>query len=102
LERRADETCEFKRFGLAAQRLRPIAARFLDWFRICLRHGWIHEPSVKLNTREPRLRNGEDRRLSILRGRRWQGLDLASGPKAHARRLAPDPDTLKPRPSPKK
>src|SRR3954447_26242849 len=39
----------------------------------CLRRGWIYDPTVKLNTREPRLRNGDDRRLAMLRGSRWQG-----------------------------
>jgi hypothetical protein len=98
----ADETCKLKRFGLAAHRLRSAAARFLEWFRLCLRHGWIYDPTVKLNTREPRLRNGEDRRLALLRGRRWQGLDLPYGPKAFALRLAPDPKVPAPRPSPPK
>lgn len=98
----ADETCKLKRFGLGAQRLRAAAARFLEWFRICLRHGWIFDPGVKLNTREPRLRNGENRRLTLMRSRRWQGLDLPYGPKAYALGLAPDPGIPPPRPSPKK
>jgi hypothetical protein len=98
----ADETCKLKRFGLAAHRLRSAAARFLEWFRICLRHGYIANDSVKRNTRELRQRNGEDRRLAMLRGRRWQGLDLPYGPQAHALRLAVDPGIPPPRPSPKK
>jgi hypothetical protein len=80
----ADETGKIKRFGLNAHRLRSAAARFLEWFRVCLRHGWINDPTIKRNDREPRLRNGEDRRLTTLRSRRWQGLDIPYGPKALA------------------
>jgi hypothetical protein len=88
----ADETGKLKRFGLPAHRLRAAAARFLEWFRLCLRHGWINDPKVKRNTSEVRLRNGEKRRLTTLRARRWQGLDLPYGPKAHQLRLAPTAD----------
>lgn len=81
---------KLKRFGLGAHRLRSAVACFLEWFRLCLRHGWIPGYQGKRNTRETHLRNGEDRRLATLRYRRWQGLDLPYGKQAEQLRLAPD------------
>jgi hypothetical protein len=65
----ADEAGKLKRFGLAAHRVRAAAARFLEWFRICLRHGWFSS-YAKRNTREPLMRNANRRLIAVLKARR--------------------------------
>jgi hypothetical protein len=77
-------------FGLAAHRLRAAAARFLEWLRICLRHGWLGS-HARRNTREPLMRNANRRLIAVLKARRWQGLDLPYDKQAHTLGLAPDP-----------
>jgi hypothetical protein len=54
-----DKTMRLKRWSrsLAAQRLRAQAARFLEWFRLCLRHGWIAGHN-RIRDEEPFSRNG--------------------------------------------
>jgi hypothetical protein len=86
----ADETGKIKRFGLGAHRLRSAAARFLEWFRLCLRNGWIPGYEGKLNTAEVKIRNGAERLERTLLARRWQGLELPYGPQAYALKLALD------------
>ena len=40
------------RFGMAWQQLRANAAVFLDWFRLCLRHGWFASLRAASNRHE--------------------------------------------------
>lgn len=83
-------------------RLRSAAARFLEWFRICLRNGYLPGYKGKLNTAEPKIRNANERLRATRNARRWQGLDLPYGKNAFALGLAPTPDVPKFRPPLKK
>jgi hypothetical protein len=86
-----DESGKIKRFGLAAHRLRCAIARFVEWFRISLRHGWIGNHPKQNN--EPVLyRRGERQLYKVLKERRRQGINLPYGPKAHALGLRMTPD----------
>jgi hypothetical protein len=86
-----DETGKLKRFGLQAHRLRLAAARFIEWFRICLRHGWLGDHG-KRNTRKVLNARGDQRLRGQLLARRHRGLNLPYGPAAWAIGLAPTPD----------
>jgi hypothetical protein len=85
-----DETGKLKRFGLQAHRLRLAAARFIEWFRICLRHGWLGDHG-KQNSRHPLTARGDRRLRATLLSRRQRGLNLPYGPAAHALGLAATP-----------
>lgn len=98
----ADETGKLKRFGIGAHRLRSAAARFLEWFRICLRNGYLPGYKGKLNPAQPRMHNGNERLRTTRNVRRWQGLDLPYGKNAFALGLAVTPDVPKFRPPSKK
>jgi len=86
-----NEAGKLQRLGLGAQRLRAAAARFLEWFRICLRHGWIGD-YARRNDRDPISRRGDRRLKTMLRKRRDRGLNLPYGKAAHALGLAASPD----------
>ncbi len=58
-------------------------SRFVEWFRICLRHGWLGN-HTKINERPVRYRRGEKRLYRVLCERREQGINLPYGPAAHA------------------
>lgn len=90
----ADETGKIKRFGLGAHRLRSAAARFLEWFRVCLRNGWLPGYKGQLNDGQVMIRNGGERLERVHLARRWQGLDLPYGKKAFALGLALDDKVL--------
>jgi hypothetical protein len=60
----------------------PIA-RFVEWFRICLRHGWLGN-HPKQNNHEVLYRRGDWPLHKLLVERRRQGINLPYGPKAHA------------------
>jgi hypothetical protein len=87
----SDETGKLKRFGLAAHRLRIAAARFLEWFRICLRHGWLGK-HAKLNKSAVLTVRGDRRLRSQLLSRRQRGINLPYGSIAYLMGLAPSPD----------
>jgi hypothetical protein len=93
---------KIKRFGLAAHRLRSAVARFMEWFRICLRNGYLPGHQGKLNTAVPKIRSPRDRIRTTRNVRRWQGLDLPYGPQAFALGLAPDDKVPPWRPPPEK
>lgn len=78
-----DETGKLKRLGLGAHRLRAAISRFIEWFRICLRHGWLGN-HPKTNERPVRYRRGEHKLYRVLCERREQGINLPYGPAAHA------------------
>jgi hypothetical protein len=82
-----NETLKIKRFGAGAHRLRNAISRFVEWFRICLRHGWIGN-HPKQNTRDVLFRSGEKRLLKMLKERRAQGINLPYGSAAHKLGLA--------------
>lgn len=90
-----NETGKLKRFGLQVHRLRCAVARFLEWYRICLRHGWIGNHG-RINTREVRQRRGDRRLRSTLLTRRERGLNIPYGPPAWALGLVPDPSVPPP------
>jgi hypothetical protein len=90
-----DETGKLKRFGLQVHRLRCAVSRFLEWLRICLRHGWIGNHG-RINTRDARARRGDKRLRSMLLSRRERGLNLPYGPAAWAIGLALDPSVPPP------
>jgi hypothetical protein len=76
-----------KRFGIACQQLRANAILFLEWFRLCLRHGWMGSHK-KRNECKPTLRNAGKRLANVLKGRRSNALDLPYGKAAQAAGLA--------------
>lgn len=84
-----DESGKIKRFGLGAHRLRCAIARFVEWFRICLRHGWLGN-HPKQNHEPVLYRRGERNLYKVLLERRRQGINLPYGPKAHALGLRKD------------
>lgn len=67
-----------KRFGIDCQKLRAAAIMFLEWFRICLRHGWVGTHR-KRNDATPALRNAGKRLASILAARKRWAIDLPYG-----------------------
>lgn len=66
--------------SLEAQRLRAQAARFLEWFRICLRFGWLAGHKAA-RAAELRAKNGigADSHQGLLFNRRKRRLDLPYG-----------------------
>lgn len=71
-----------RRGSIAAQELRGAAALLAEWFRICVRHGYIGNHD-RLNTNQPEVRTGGERRFMRMRRYRQQhGLDLPMGPRA--------------------
>ncbi len=77
-----DKTMRLKRWSrsLHAQRLRAQAARFLEWFRLCLRHGWIVGHN-RIRDEEPYARNGsgETSYRGMQRNRRTLHLHIPYG-----------------------
>lgn len=86
-----DLTGKIKRFGLGAHRLRCAIARFVEWFRICLRNGWLGD-HPKVNTHPVLFRRGEQGLKKVLTERRRQGVNLPYGPAAHALGIRRTPD----------
>jgi hypothetical protein len=74
----SDQTGKLKRFGLPAQRLRSEAARFLDWYRFCLRHGIIGS-HPRLNPAQVLVHRGDVGLAKLRRLRRQRELDLPYG-----------------------
>ncbi|HEX5557618.1 MAG TPA: hypothetical protein VFX13_08365 [Gaiellales bacterium] len=83
-----------KRPGIRWQELRVNAAFFIQWFRICLRHGWLGSWK-RINTLPVQYRTARDRHLKTLNRRRRAGLDLPYGPIARALGLSP-PEPIPP------
>jgi len=99
-----DKTMRLKRWAssLSAQRLRAQAARFLEWFRLCLRHGWIAGHKT-IRDEAPFSRNSAGGRsyLGMLRNRREKYLNLPYGEAAirsGLKRAGPPPPSRRGRP----
>jgi hypothetical protein len=104
-----DQSGRLSRRGVPAQRLRGEISRMLDWFRICLRHGWIdgwenRNPNVPVDLMADRVdRRGRRRSglggnalASVLRDRRDRGLNLPYGSVAERLGLIPPTQPLPP------
>ncbi len=70
-----------KRPGLPFQQLRASAALAIEWFRICMRYGWLGS-ARRRDYGELRKVDGAKRLRSVLRARKMQGLALPYGPAA--------------------
>jgi len=80
-----------RRGSIAAQKLRAAAALLAEWFRICLRQGYIGN-HPRRNTSQPARRAGGAKRLIRLRAyRQRHALDLPYGPAAAGLGLPPLP-----------
>lgn len=88
-----------RRYSIAAQKLRAAAALLAEWFRICLRQGYVGAKTTKTkNTRDAIERNGGAKGLIKVRTHRAEhGLELPYGPVAG---LPVPPLTPKPPPKP--
>jgi hypothetical protein len=77
-----------RRRGVPAQRLRAQAAVFLDWFRICLRHGFLGSWRTR-NTNEAQdiTGKGKKRLGNVMRARSRRLLDLPYGTAAERVKL---------------
>jgi hypothetical protein len=73
-----DVTTRMKRMGVDWQRLRAEASIFIEWFRICLRHGFIGSHS-KRNQSQPALVRATARLKKIGLSRLKWGLELPYG-----------------------
>jgi hypothetical protein len=93
-----DKTLCLKRWSqsLAAQRLRAQAARFLEWLRLCLRHGWLAgHKNVRDEAPFPRNGSGSKSFFGMLKNRRERYLDLPYGEAAirfGLKRAGPPPE----------
>jgi hypothetical protein len=79
----SDQTGKLKRFGLPAQRLHSEAARFLDWFRFCLRHG-ILGAHARVIPAQILISRGDQKLGELRMARRGRELDLPYGTAALA------------------
>jgi hypothetical protein len=78
-----DLTGRLKRKGLGVHRLRNTLARVLEWFYLCLRHGWLGAHPYR-NPLQPRKRSGLKGVWSTLWARERYGTDLPYGSAAQA------------------
>lgn len=91
-----DKTMRLKVFrSVEAQQLRAEGARFLEWFRICIRHGWL-AGHKRQNLATPFARNGlgSGTLIGMLVNRRKLLLDLPYGAAAirlGLKRSGPEP-----------
>jgi hypothetical protein len=82
-----DSVMRNKRFGIECQQLRAAGILFLEWFRLCLRHGWLGSHK-KLNEAAASLRRAGRRLATVLDTRKRHALDLPYGESARRARLA--------------
>ena len=68
-----------KRVGVAWQRRRRSAALFLEWFRLCVRHGWLASPRVRKTRRNAVMHFGMSAGSRLKNGR----AAIAAGPARH-------------------
>ncbi len=81
---------------IAAQKLRAAAALLAEWFRICLRQGYIGNLPQR-NTADAEIRSGGASRLIAVRAyRQAEGLDLPYGPAASTLGMPPLAPTTPP------
>jgi hypothetical protein len=76
-----------KRRGVPAQELRAQAVMALEWFRVCLRHGWLGSHR-RQNGDTIRTVSGLDALKSVLESRRGRCLNFPYGPAAERAGLA--------------
>jgi hypothetical protein len=88
---KAPDTRTRRRESITCQELRAEAARFIDWFRILLRNGWLGSHRRRNNGEEKQV-SGKRRLGNILRARDRHGLNLPYGRAAFEGGFAPDPD----------
>ena len=81
----------FRRQSRECQELRAQTARFIEWVRVLVRHGWVGSHRRR-NDNEPSKVDGAKRLLNILRARDRHAVDLPYGRYAIAAGFAPDPD----------
>lgn len=67
-----------KRFGIGCQKLRAAAVLFLEWFRLCLRNGWLGSHKLR-NESAPRIRNAGERLAKVIKARLQSAIDLPYG-----------------------
>jgi len=70
-----------KRPGLPFQQLRASAALVIEWFRICLRYGWLGS-ARRRELGELRTTDGSKRLKKVMLARKKRGLNLPRGPAA--------------------
>lgn len=79
-----DDSSRLLRPGLPPQRLRLWASLLLDWFRVCLRHGWLPAIDLAVQLNDPTLVDlsgiGSERLADRLERRRQRGTDMPFGP----------------------
>lgn len=74
-----NQTSRLKRLGVSPQRLRANAALLIDWFRVCLRHGWLGDWPTQ-NPHGPMPVSAPPKDLKKLADiRRFRGLDVPYG-----------------------
>lgn len=88
---KAPDTRTRRRLSIGCQETRSQAARFIDWFRILLRNGWLGSHRL-LNDGEEATISGTRRLQNILRSRTRHGLSFPYGQAAFAAGFALDPD----------
>lgn len=88
---KAPDTRTRRRQSIGCQVTRSQAARFIDWFRILLRNGWLGSHRTR-NDGEPAVISGLRRLKSILSARTRHGLNFPYGQAAFAAGFALDPD----------
>jgi len=87
---KAPDTRTRRRLSISCQEARSQAARFIDWFRILLRNGWLGTHR-QLNNGQEKIISGARRLQNILTARRRHGLALPYGPAAFNAGFAPSP-----------
>jgi hypothetical protein len=79
-----DDSSRLLRPGLPPQRLRLWASLLLDWFRVCLRHGWLDARELSVQTNEATIVDlsgiGSERLADRIERRRQLGTDMPYGP----------------------
>ena len=88
-----------RRLSIRAQQLRAAAALLAEWFRICLRQGYVGN-HPKRNPKQPEPRNSGDERNKVRNYRQWHGLYMPMGPAAEALGLPAVHTGTGPEPSP--
>ena len=67
-----------KRVGVAWQRLRRSAALFLEWFWLCVRHGWLASPRARKTRRNAVMHFGMSAGSRLKNGRAAIAAGLAA------------------------
>lgn len=87
-----------KRVGVAWQRLRRSAALFLEWFWLCVRHGWLASPRARKTRHNAVMHFGMSAGSRLKNGR----AAIAAGLARHGRREPPARSGRRPPPHPER